>query len=132
MGRPLIGLTTYAEPQRLSGRDIAAVSLPAGYVNAVLASGGQPILIPSQGVDEGILDDSQQPKLLEAESPAATQPPRIGARRGVERGGCRHPPIDDEQLVLLIANRATPEVVRRSTLKVDPPKTQRLRIDWFL
>ena len=56
MGRPLIGLTTYAEPQRLSGRDIAAVSLPAGYVNAVLASGGQPILIPSQGVDEGILD----------------------------------------------------------------------------
>jgi len=49
-------MTTYAEPQRLSGRELAAVSLPLAYVRAVHASGGQAVLIPSDGVGEELLD----------------------------------------------------------------------------
>jgi putative glutamine amidotransferase len=54
--RPLIGLTTYAESQRLSGREIEAVSLPLAYVRAVNAAGGQPVLLPSEGADVALLD----------------------------------------------------------------------------
>jgi putative glutamine amidotransferase len=56
MARPLIGLTTYAEPQRLSGRELPCVSLPAGYVRAVHASGGRAVLIASDDAGEDVLD----------------------------------------------------------------------------
>lgn len=56
MGRPLIGLSTYAEPQRLSGREIPAVSVPAGYVRAVNASGGRAVLLPSDDPGADVLD----------------------------------------------------------------------------
>jgi putative glutamine amidotransferase len=56
MGRPLIGLTTYAEAQRLSGRDVATVSIPTRYVEAVNASGGRAVLIPSDDAGEDVLD----------------------------------------------------------------------------
>jgi putative glutamine amidotransferase len=56
MGRPLIGLSTYAEPQRLSGRELAVVSLPAGYVQGINASGGRAVLIPSDDCGEDVLD----------------------------------------------------------------------------
>jgi putative glutamine amidotransferase len=56
MARPLIGLTTYAEPQRLSGRELTSVSLPLGYVRAVHASGGRAVLIASDDAGEDVLD----------------------------------------------------------------------------
>ncbi len=56
MSRPLIGLTTYAEPQRLSGRDLTAVSLPLAYVRAVHASGGRAVLIASDDCGPDVLD----------------------------------------------------------------------------
>ena len=56
MTRPLIGLTTYAEPQRLSGRDLTAVSLPTGYIEAVHSSGGRAVLIPSDDPGVDVLD----------------------------------------------------------------------------
>jgi putative glutamine amidotransferase len=56
MARPLIGLTTYAEPQRLSGRDITTVSLPLAYVRAVHASGGRAVLIASDDAGADVLD----------------------------------------------------------------------------
>jgi putative glutamine amidotransferase len=56
MGRPLIGLTTYAEPQRLSGRELTTVSLPLSYVRAVHASGGRAVLIASDDAGVDVLD----------------------------------------------------------------------------
>ena len=56
MARPLIGLTTYAEPQLLSGRERATVSLPLGYVRAVHESGGRAVLIPSDDAGTDVLD----------------------------------------------------------------------------
>jgi putative glutamine amidotransferase len=56
MRRPLIGLTTYTERQRISGRDVTAVSLPEAYVCGVNGSGGRAVLIPSDEPDIDILD----------------------------------------------------------------------------
>jgi putative glutamine amidotransferase len=56
MQRPLIGMTTYAEPQRLSGRELASVSLPLAYVRAVHGSGGRAVLIASDDAGEDVLD----------------------------------------------------------------------------
>ncbi len=56
MGRPLIGMTTYAEPQRLSGRELTCVSLPLAYVRAVNACGGRAVLIPSDDPGSVVLD----------------------------------------------------------------------------
>lgn len=43
---PVIGLTTYEEPARWGVWDLPAVLLPAGYVQAVVAAGGVPVLLP--------------------------------------------------------------------------------------
>lgn len=56
MGRPLIGLTTYAEPHRYGGRELPSVLLPAAYVRAVHASGGRAVLIPSDDAGADVLD----------------------------------------------------------------------------
>jgi putative glutamine amidotransferase len=56
VGRPLIGLTTYAETQRLSGREMPVVSLPAAYVDAVNSGGGRAVLLPSAGAGADVID----------------------------------------------------------------------------
>ena len=45
MGRPVIGLTTYAEEARFGLQDTFAAVLPLAYVHAVHASGGRAVLI---------------------------------------------------------------------------------------
>jgi anthranilate synthase component 2/putative glutamine amidotransferase len=45
--RPLIGISTYREPARWGSWDIPAILLPANYVDAVEAAGGQPVLLPT-------------------------------------------------------------------------------------
>ena len=44
--RPLIGITTYREQARWGTWDLPAILLPALYVDAVDAAGGQPVLLP--------------------------------------------------------------------------------------
>ncbi len=44
--RPVIGITTYVAPARWGPWDMPAALVPLGYVAAVAAAGGQPVLIP--------------------------------------------------------------------------------------
>ena len=44
--RPIIGLTTYAEPTRFGQREMRAALLPWAYVQAVQGAGGRPVLLP--------------------------------------------------------------------------------------
>jgi anthranilate synthase component 2/putative glutamine amidotransferase len=45
--RPLIGISTYREQARWGSWDIPAIVLPANYVDAIEAAGGQPVLLPT-------------------------------------------------------------------------------------
>jgi putative glutamine amidotransferase len=56
MGRPVIGLTTYAEAARFGVQDTLAAVLPLAYVHAVHASGGRAVLITPDDPDVDILD----------------------------------------------------------------------------
>ncbi|HLT09615.1 MAG TPA: gamma-glutamyl-gamma-aminobutyrate hydrolase family protein [Micromonosporaceae bacterium] len=56
MGRPVIGLTTYAETARFGVQDTLAAVLPLAYVHAVHASGGRAVLITPDDPDIDILD----------------------------------------------------------------------------
>src|SRR4051794_21753197 len=56
MGRPVIGLTTYAEAARFGTQDTFAAVLPLAYVHAVHVSGGRAILITPDDPDTDILD----------------------------------------------------------------------------
>jgi putative glutamine amidotransferase len=44
--RPVIGLTAYTEQARYLGWDVAASLLPSTYVEAIIRSGGVPVLLP--------------------------------------------------------------------------------------
>ena len=54
--RPVIGLTTYAEPARFGVHDTIAALLPLAYVQAVHRSGGRAVLITPDDPDLEILD----------------------------------------------------------------------------
>jgi putative glutamine amidotransferase len=56
MGRPVIGLTTYAEETRFGLQDTFAAVLPLAYVHAIHASGGRAVLITPDDPDVDILD----------------------------------------------------------------------------
>jgi putative glutamine amidotransferase len=56
MGRPVIGLTTYAESARFGTQDTLSAVLPLAYVHAVHASGGRAVLITPDDPDVDILD----------------------------------------------------------------------------
>jgi putative glutamine amidotransferase len=56
MGRPVIGLTTYAEETRFGVQDTFAAVLPLAYVHAVHSSGGRAVLITPDDPDVDILD----------------------------------------------------------------------------
>src|SRR4029450_9226035 len=56
MGRPVIGLTTYAEETRFGLQDTFAAVLPLAYVHAVHASGGRAVLITPDHPDTDILE----------------------------------------------------------------------------
>ena len=45
--RPLIGISSYREQARWGAWDVPAVLLPASYADAVAASGGEPVLLPT-------------------------------------------------------------------------------------
>ena len=55
MGRPLIGITAYAEPSvRWGVWDVPAAVIPLSYVHAIESAGGRALLVPpsEDGVDE--------------------------------------------------------------------------------
>jgi putative glutamine amidotransferase len=55
IARPVIGITTYAEPSvRWGVWDIPAAVVPLAYVNAIERAGGRPLLVPpsEDGVEE--------------------------------------------------------------------------------
>jgi putative glutamine amidotransferase len=56
MGRPLIGLTTYAEDARFGPNDTFSAVLPLSYVHAVHESGGRAVLITPDAPDADVLD----------------------------------------------------------------------------
>src|SRR4029453_18581739 len=56
MGRPVIGLTTYAEETRFGLQDTFAAVLPLAYVHAVHSTGGRAVLITPDDPDTDILD----------------------------------------------------------------------------
>jgi putative glutamine amidotransferase len=56
MGRPVIGLTTYAEETRFGLQDTFAAVLPLAYVHAVHSTGGRAVLITPDDPDVDILD----------------------------------------------------------------------------
>jgi putative glutamine amidotransferase len=56
MGRPVIGLTSYAENVRFSSFEAESALLPMAYVRAINASGGRALLIPSDDPGEDVLD----------------------------------------------------------------------------
>src|ERR1017187_3153237 len=45
-GKPVIGLSAYAEPARWAVWDSSAVLLPLAYAEQVVAAGGVPVLLP--------------------------------------------------------------------------------------
>ena len=54
MGRPLIGITSYAEEARWGVWNVPAALTPLAYVQAVERAGGRPLLVPpsTDGIDE--------------------------------------------------------------------------------
>ena len=55
--RPVIGLTAYTEQVQSRAWDMEAALLPSTYVNAIIRSGGVPVLLPAvAGAAEEVLD----------------------------------------------------------------------------
>jgi len=54
--RPRIGITTYLEPTIWGVWHRDAALLPRVYLDAVVAAGGAPLLLPPVGTDPGVLD----------------------------------------------------------------------------
>jgi gamma-glutamyl-gamma-aminobutyrate hydrolase PuuD len=52
--KPIIGITTYAQPARWGAWELPAALIPLDYVDAVDRAGGRPLLVPptSDGIDE--------------------------------------------------------------------------------
>lgn len=53
-GRPIVGVTTYAQQARWAAWDLPAALVPLDYVTAVERAGGRPLLVPpsEEGVEE--------------------------------------------------------------------------------
>jgi putative glutamine amidotransferase len=54
--RPRIALTTYLQDAKWGVWDARAAVLPAAYLEAVVAAGGTPLLLPPIGTDTSVLD----------------------------------------------------------------------------
>ncbi|WP_308113867.1 gamma-glutamyl-gamma-aminobutyrate hydrolase family protein [Arthrobacter sp. ISL-30] len=54
--RPRIALTSYFQEASWGVWNTTAAILPGAYVEAVVAAGGTPILLPPRGTDESVLD----------------------------------------------------------------------------
>jgi putative glutamine amidotransferase len=80
LGRPVVGITAYAEPARWGDWEVPAVLLPERYVTVVVAAGGVPVLLPPQPA----LVAAVVPRLdaLVVAGGPDVDPARYGAERG--------------------------------------------------
>ena len=53
--RPLIGVSSYREQARWGSWDVPCVLLPATYVDAIAAAGGEPVLLPTSAVTADVV-----------------------------------------------------------------------------
>ena len=85
------------------------------------------------GLGERVLDDAEQAGVVQLESAAPGDALRVLAAGGVEARDGRHAPVDDQQLVRVVLNRATADIERASVLlEVDPPEAQCIEIGGVL
>jgi len=99
--RPLVGITTYAEPDVSWGAwRLPAALIPLSYVRAIDAAGGRPLLVPpvAEGVDETL--DALDGLLFSGG--ADVDPETYGHEPHPETGGVR-PERDRAELALLAA-----------------------------
>jgi putative glutamine amidotransferase len=98
--RPVIGITSYAESASwATWQDVPVALLPYAYVEAVSASGGQPVIIPPEDCATAVLDIIDG--LVLAGGPDI-DPARYGARPHPQTHGQR-PDRDAGELALLRA-----------------------------
>jgi putative glutamine amidotransferase len=85
--KPIIGITSYAQPAKWGAWDLPAALVPLDYVTAVTRAGGRPLLVPpaDDGVEEtldaldGIIFSGGAdlgPSIYGAEAHAETDPPQ--------------------------------------------------------
>ena len=86
-GRPIIGITSYAQPARWGAWELPAALVPLFYVESVERAGGRPLLVPPS--EEGIVETLDvldglvlsggidiDPSVYGAERHPATDPPQ--------------------------------------------------------
>jgi putative glutamine amidotransferase len=98
--RPVIGITTYSEPARWGFWDRAAALVPQSYVDAVVAVGGVPVLLPPAPAG-GAADVVRAIDGLLLSGGADVDPARYGESPGPQT--ITRPDRDDWELALLHA-----------------------------
>jgi putative glutamine amidotransferase len=99
--RPLIGITTYAEPSvRWGAWDVPAAVLPLDYVEAVERAGGRPLLVPPSSTEPEETLDVLDGIVFSGGSDL--DPAAYGAAAHPETTGVR-PQRDEAELALLRA-----------------------------
>jgi putative glutamine amidotransferase len=101
VGRPLIGITTYAEPSvRWGAWDLPTALVPLDYVRAIERAGGRPLLVPPSldGIEETL--DALDGLIFSGGSDL--DPATYGAEPHPETNGVR-PERDSAELALLQA-----------------------------
>jgi len=100
VGRPVVGITAYAEQARWGAWDLPAALIPLAYVQKVEEAGARPLLVPpsEQGVEETL--DALDGLILSGG--ADLDPELYGAEPHPETAGLR-PERDRGELALLTA-----------------------------
>ena len=99
-GRPVIGITTYAETAKWGVWDAPVALLPLSYVNAVSRAGGRPLLVPPS--EDGIEETLDALDALLFSGGSDLDPTVYGAEPHPATGGVR-PERDRAELALMEA-----------------------------
>jgi putative glutamine amidotransferase len=101
MGRPLIGITTYAEPLATWGHwTLPAALIPLSYVRSVDRAGGRPLLVPPSG--NGVAETLDVLDGIVFSGGSDLDPGTYGEEPHPETGNLR-PERDDAELELMQA-----------------------------
>ena len=101
MGRPLIGITAYAEPEvRWGVWQLPAALIPLAYIRAIEGAGGRPLLVPPS--EEGIEETLDALDGLLFSGGSDIDPALYGQEAHAETNGVR-PDRDHGELALLSA-----------------------------
>src|SRR5256885_6364270 len=101
MGRPLIGITSYSEPEVSWGAwTLPAALIPTMYVDAIARAGGRPLLVPPS--EDGVAETLEALDGLLFSGGSDLDPEQYGAEAHPETNGVR-PQRDAAELALLTA-----------------------------